>query len=179
MQEGGTEFMDENFSDFDKLAKQYDFPKQPRLGTIGDWLLILFLALLSAVCFCIRTESSFFQTLWTFAACVVAICFAILVISVWRKYAAQKREYNLAQEDFEAYRRFKAVQFITQNAEKKRNDKMYVAWMKKHPGKKRLPTWVEEAIRYGNSLALQNYLEMVGDKERENRDGEQERKGQI
>jgi glucan phosphoethanolaminetransferase (alkaline phosphatase superfamily) len=157
--------MNENYSDFDKLAKQYEFPKKPRLGTIGDWLLILFFALLSAVCLYIRTKSSFFQILWIVSGCIAVLCFAILVISVWRTYATKKREYHLAQENFETYRKFKAAQFIAQNAAKKREDEMYISWLKKHPGKRRLPRWVEEGILYKSSLTIQQYLEIVGDKE--------------
>lgn len=145
-------------SELDKLAGQFDFPKKPRLGTLAGWILNLFFVLAAVICLSIRSDSVLVQTVWLLGALVAVIVFLALVVSDIRKFLREKREYALAQEDFSAYRIFKAVEFIAQNDANRKDAEMYVDWMKKHPDKK-LPPWVETAILQGDSLTLQRYLE--------------------
>ncbi len=152
--------MENTHSDFNKLASQFEFPDKPQFGTFSSWFFVVFFAGLGVFCFCVNPKSDFIHMIWLIGAGLSVVICLILFVFCLKEYMKNKREYILAVKDFEAYQNYKALQFIKMDDKNRKDDEMYVEWIREHPDKG-VPDWVKSAILFGNSLTIQQYLELV------------------
>lgn len=152
--------MTDIFEQVRRIEKQVDLPNKPQLGTVSGWILCLFLLGAAVAILCFLPDEKVLWLIMLLIALVLLVLGIINLASMIYDYVMLRREFRLAKTDEQKYRQKKALEFVERNRRNKEMDEMLVEYRKKRPSRK-LPRYVEEAIYYGNSLLIQEYLETV------------------